>query len=141
MSKLSGTRTEANLRQAFAAECEANGRFLYFAQRAEAEGYPDIAALLRSLAQGELGHAVGHLDFVCDDGEEDGGAGPSGPTTEDNLKAAIQDETREYTEVYPAYAQTARDEGFDDVADWFETVARAERSHAGRLTSGLDSLA
>ena len=141
MPKLPGTRTEANLRQAFAAESEANGRFLYFAQRAEAEGYPDIAALFRSLAQGEHGHAVGHLDFMCGDGDEEGGRGPSGPSTEDNLKAAIRDETREYTEVYPAYAQTARDEGFEEVADWFETVARAERSHAGRLTSGLDSLA
>ena len=138
MADLAGTTTEENLQQAFAAESEANGRFLYFAQRAEADGYPDIASLFRSLAQGEHAHALGHLDFLAGSGAggDDGGA-----TTEDNLKTAIEDETREYTEVYPAYAQTARDEGFPEIADWFETVARAERSHAGRLTSGLESLA
>lgn len=144
MAKLEGTRTEANLKQAFAAESEANGRFLYFAQKAEAEGYPDIAALFRSLAEGENGHAFGHLDFLTrggesgaeDEAEEEG----AGACTEDNLKSAIEHETREYTEVYPVYARAARDEGFDEIADWFDTVARAERSHAGRLTSGLDSL-
>ncbi|MGQ0521406.1 MAG: rubrerythrin family protein [Actinomycetota bacterium] len=134
MANLSGSRTEEHLQRAFAAESEANGRFLYFAQRAEAEGFPDIAALFRALAQGEHGHAVGHLDYLA------AAAGGGGPTTEENLKAAIIDETREYTEVYPAYSRVARDEGFDDIADWFETVGRAERSHAGRLTSGLESL-
>lgn len=136
MGNLSGSKTEENLQRAFSAESEANGRFLYFAQRAEAEGFPDIASLFRSLAQGEHGHAVGHLDYLAAAAGGDG----AGPTTEENLKAAIVDETREYTEVYPVYARVARDEGFDDVADWFETVARAERSHAGRLTSGLESL-
>ena len=132
MAPLAGSRTEANLRKAFAAESEANGRFLYFAQKAEAEGYPDIATLFRALAEGENGHAFGHLDLLT--GAE------GGADTEDNLKAAIEDETREYTEVYPGYARMARDEGFEDIADWFDTVARAERSHAGRLTSGLESL-
>lgn len=139
MAQLEGTKTEENLRRAFSAESEANGRFLYFAQRAEAEGYPDIATLFRSLAQGEHVHALGHLDFLAGAGTGDTPGG--GPTTEGNLKAAIQDETREYTEVYPVYARTARDEGFSEIADWFETLARAERSHAGRLTAGLDSLA
>ncbi|HET7488704.1 MAG TPA: rubrerythrin family protein [Acidimicrobiales bacterium] len=133
MAQLHGSRTEANLRAAFAAESESNGRFLYYAQRAEAEGYPDIAALFRTLAEGENGHAFGHLDFLC------GGAGDSA-STEDHLKDAIEAETREYTEVYPAYAAAAREEGFAEIADWFDTVARAERSHAGRLTAGLDSL-
>jgi rubrerythrin len=136
MARLEGSRTEANLRKAFAAESEANGRFLYFAQRAEAEGYPDIASLFRTLAEGENGHAFGHLDYLA------GGAGEDAEdaTTEDNLKEAIEAETREYADVYPGYARTAREEGFDEVADWFDTVARAERSHAGRLTSGLESL-
>lgn len=136
MARLEGSRTEANLRRAFAAESEANGRFLYYAQRAEAEGYPDIASLFRALAEGENGHAFGHLDYLF------GGAGgdDDGGTTEDNLKEAIRAETREYTEAYPTYARTAREEGFDDVADWFDTVGRAERSHASRLTSGLESL-
>lgn len=137
MAKLSGTRTEANLKEAFAAESEASGRFLYCAQKAEAEGYPDIAVLFRSLAEGEKGHAFGHLDFLTGGREGDDG---STACTEDNLKSAIEDETRAYTEVYPVYAREARDEGLDEIADWFETVGRAERSHAGRLTSGLDSL-
>ncbi|HVM03201.1 MAG TPA: rubrerythrin family protein [Acidimicrobiales bacterium] len=140
MPHLSGSRTEANLRRAFAAESEANGRFLYYARRAEAEGYPDIAALFRALAEGENGHAFGHLDFLTG-GPEGRGDGEGGPSTEDNLKAAIEDETREYTERYPEYARVARQEGFGDVADWFDTLIRAERSHAGRLTAGLESLA
>lgn len=136
MAKLQGSRTEANLRGAFASESEANGRFLYFAQRAEAEGYPDIATLFRALAEGENNHAFGHLDYLF------GGPGDDdeGGSTEDNLKESIESETREYTEVYPVYSRVARDEGFDEIADWFDTVARAERSHAGRLTAGLDSL-
>lgn len=138
MPELGGSHTEANLRKAFAAESEANGRFLYYARRAEAEGYPDIAALFRSLADGENGHAFGHLDFLT--GGAAGRDGDDGPSTEDNLKAAIEDETREYTECYPEYARVARQEGFDDVADWFDTIIRAERSHAGRLTAGLESL-
>ena len=139
MAKLEGSRTEGNLKQAFASESEANGRFLYYAQRAESEGYPDIASLFRALAEGENGHAFGHLDFLTGgpEGRDDGDGGPS---TEDHLKAAIEDETRAYTELYPQYAQVAREEGFDDIADWFDTVTRAERSHAGRLTSGLESL-
>ena len=64
---------------------------------------------------------------------------PVGPT-EDNLKSAIAGETYEYTEMYPGFAKTARDEGFEEIAEWFETLARAERSHAGRFQKGLDSL-
>ena len=134
MAKLEGSRTEGNLKQAFASESEANGRFLYYAQRAEAEGYPDIASLFRALAEGENGHAFGHLDFLTGgpEGRDDGGS-----STEDHLKAAIEDETRAYTELYPQYAQVAREEGFDDVADWFETLAKAEKSHAGRFAKVL----
>lgn len=137
MAKLEGSRTAANLKRAFASETEANGRFLYFAHRAVAEGYPDIAALFRALAEGETAHAFGHLDLLAGEAEEGGDAAAS---TEDNLKQAIEAETREYTEVYPSYARTAREEGFEEIADWFDTVTRAERSHAGRLTAGLESL-
>jgi len=139
MAQLEGSRTEDNLRKAFAAETEANGRFLYYAQRAEADGYPDIASLFRALAEGEKGHAFGHLDFLTG-GPEGRGDGDGGPSTEDNLKASIEDETREYTGSYPEYARVARQEGFDDIADWFDTLTRSERSHAGRLTAGLESL-
>jgi rubrerythrin len=136
MAKLDGSRTADNLTKAFASESEANGRFLFFAQRAEAEGYPDIATLFRALAEGENNHAFGHLDYLFGGPGQEDEAG----STEDNLKESIEAETREYTEVYPRYAREARDEGFDEIADWFDTVARAERSHAGRLTAGLDSL-
>ncbi|MGI8686452.1 MAG: rubrerythrin family protein [Acidimicrobiales bacterium] len=137
MAKLEGSRTQDNLRKAFASESEANGRFGYFAQRAEAEGYPDIATLFRALAEGENNHAFGHLDYLFGGPGQDDDEGAS---TEDNLKESIEAETRVYTEVYPVYARMAREEGFEEIADWFDTVARAERSHAGRLTAGLESL-
>ena len=60
--------------------------------------------------------------------------------TEDNLKSAVAGETYEYTEMYPGFAKTARDEGFDNIAEWFETLAKAEKSHAGRFGSGLESV-
>ncbi len=63
-----------------------------------------------------------------------------GPTS-DNLKSAIEGETYEYTEMYPGFAKTARDEGFEEIAEWFETLARAEKSHAGRFNEGLQSVA
>ena len=135
MALLKGSRTAANLRKAFAAESEAYGRFVYYASRAEAEGYPDIAGLFRSLAEGERGHAFGHLDLLFGGPDDDTAA-----TTEDNLREAVEAETREYTDAYPSYASTARAEGFDEIADWFDAVGRAERSHAARLTGGLDSL-
>ena len=62
-----------------------------------------------------------------------------GPT-DANLKSAIEGETYEYTEMYPGFARTARDEGFEEVGEWLETLARAEKSHAGRFTQGLEQV-
>ena len=138
MPKLSGTRTHDNLKAAFAGESQANRRYLYFAKVADVEGYPDVAGLFRDTAEGETGHAHGHLDFLKAVGDPATGL-PIGET-DANLKAAIAGETYEYTDMYPGMARTARDEGFDQVADWFETLARAEKSHAGRFQKGLDSL-
>ena len=138
MTELKGSITEKNLKEAFAGESQANRRYLYFAQKADVEGYPDVAALFRSVAEGETGHAFGHFDFLADVGDPVTGV-PVGPT-ESNLKSAIEGETYEYTEMYPGFARTARDEGFEQIAEWFETLARAERSHAGRFQKGLDSL-
>ena len=101
MPELKGSKTESNLKEAFAGESQANRRYLYFAQKADVEGYPDVAALFRSVAEGE---------------------------------------TYEYTEMYPDFAKTARDKGFDEIGEWLETLARAERSHAGRFTKGLESI-
>ena len=60
--------------------------------------------------------------------------------TEDNLKSAVEGETYEYTEMYPGFAKSARQEGFEEIAEWFETLARAEKSHAGRFSKGLQGL-
>ena len=138
MAGISGTKTNENLKHAFAAESQANRRYLYFARQADIEGYPDVAGLFRDTAEGETGHAHGHLDFLKEVGDPMTGE-PFGNTTK-NLKAAIAGETYEYTEMYPGFARTAREEAFDEVAEWFETLARAERSHAGRFQKGLDTL-
>ena len=137
MPDLKGSKTHHNLKEAFAAESQANRRYLYFAQKADVEGYPDVSALFRSVAEGETGHAFGHFDYLATVGDPVTGE-PVG-STEDNLRSAIAGETYEYTEMYPGFARTARDEGFTEIAEWFETLARAEKSHAGRFQQGLDS--
>jgi len=136
---LKGTKTHQNLKDAFAGESQANRRYMYFAKRADVEGQPDIAGLFRDTAEGETGHAHGHLDYLREVGDPATGL-PIGDTAT-NLKAAIAGETHEYTDMYPGMARAAREEGFDEIADWFETLARAEKSHAGRFTKGLASLA
>jgi rubrerythrin len=135
---LSGSKTHQNLKDAFAGESQANRRYLYFARRADIEGYPDVGGLFRDTSEAETGHAFGHLDFLKEVGDPATGE-PIG-STEQNLKASIAGETFEFTEMYPGYARTARDEGFEEVAEWFETLAKAEKSHAGRFTKGLQSL-
>lgn len=139
MPDLKGSQTHDNLKEAFAGESQANRRYLYFARKADVEGYPDIAALFRSVGEGETGHAFGHFDYLAEVGDPVTDA-PVGETA-DNLKSAIEGETYEYTEMYPGFAKVARDEGFDAIADWFETLARAEKSHAGRFQAGLDTVA
>ena len=135
---LNSSKTLQNLKDAFAGESMANRRYLYFARMADVEGQPDIAGLFRDTAEGETGHAHGHLDYMKKVGDPATGL-PIGDTKL-NLKAAIHGETHEYTDMYPGMARTARDEGFDEIADWFETLARAEKSHAGRFQKGLDSI-
>ena len=138
MAQLKGTKTHQNLKDAFAGESQANRRYLYFAKQADVEGYPDLAGLFRDTAEGETGHAHGHLDYLKKVGDPATDL-PIGGTAE-NLKAAIAGETHEYTDMYPGMAKAARAEGFGEIADWFETLAKAEKSHAGRFTQGLKSL-
>ncbi len=138
MKILKGTSTEKNLKDAFAGESQANRRYLYFALKADVEGFNDVAAVFRSTAEGETGHAHGHLEYLEAVGDPATGL-PIGPTPS-NLKAAIAGETHEYTDMYPGMAKQARDEGFDEIADWFETLAKAERSHANRFQKALDTL-
>src|SRR5690554_3139575 len=135
---LKGSKTEANLRTAFTRESEANRRYLYFAQRADIEGYTEVATLFRSTAEGETGHAHGHLEYLEEVGDPASGL-PIGNTA-DNLRASIASETYEYSDMYPGMAKDAREEGFDEVADWMETLAKAERSHANRFQKALDTL-
>jgi len=98
---LKNTKTHDNLKTAFAGESQANRRYLYFARRADIEGYPDVGGLFRDTSEAETG---------------------------------------EFTEMYPGFAKTARGEGFEEIAEWFETLAKAEKSHAGRFTKGLQTL-
>ena len=135
---LKGSKTEQNLKDAFSGESQANRRYLYFAQKADIEGYNDISAVFRSTAEGETGHAHGHLEFLEAAGDPATGL-PIG-ATQDNLIAAIAGETHEYTDMYPGMAKVARDEGFDEIAEWFETLAKAEKSHAGRFQRALEAL-
>ena len=138
MPTLAGSKTHENLKKAFASEAQANRRYLYFARQADVDGNPDIAGLFRDTAEGETGHALGHLDFLKEVGD---------PITNQvigdtvsNLRSAIATETQEYTEMYDEYARIAQEEGFDEIAEWFETLIRAEKSHASRFQRALDSL-
>src|SRR6201996_7300229 len=121
MASLKGSKTEKNLKDAFAGESQANRRYLYFAQKADVEGFNDTAAVFRSTAEGETGHAHGHLEYLEESGDPATGK-PIGKTS-DNLAASI-----------------AREEGFEEIAEWFETLAKAEKSHAGRFQKALDEL-
>lgn len=138
MPSLRGTVTDQNLRNAFAWESQANRRYLYFAQKADAEGFDDVAAVFRATADSKTGHALRYLEYLEEVGDPATGK-PIGRTS-DNLKAAIAGETHEYTDLYPGMVRAARQEGFDDIADWFETRAKAGKSHAGRFQKTLDAL-
>ena len=138
MADLKGTKTHQNLKDAFAGESQANRRYLYFAKAADIEGYPDVAGLFKNTADAETGHAHGHLDYLKPVGDPATDK-PIGDT-EKNLAAAVAGETYEYTEMYPGMARTARDESHAEIAEWFETLAKAEKSHAGRFQQALDEL-
>jgi rubrerythrin len=138
MAQLKGSKTEQNLKDAFAGESQANRRYLFFAKHADIEGYPEVAGLFRDTAEGETGHAHGHLDYLRKVGDPATGL----PINEvgDMLKAAVAGETHEYTDMYPGMAKSAREEGFSEIADWFETLAKAERSHAGKFQRALETV-
>ena len=138
MASLKGSKTQENLKGAFAGESQANRRYLYFAQKADIEGYNDVSAVFRSTAEGETGHAHGHLEYLEEVGDPATGK-PIGATA-DNLRAAVAGETHEYTDMFPGMARATRQEGFDEIADWFETLAKAGKSHTGRFQKALDAL-
>jgi rubrerythrin len=135
---LKGTKTAECLKEAFAGESMANRRYLYFANQCDIAGESDLAALFRSTAEGETGHAHGHMEYLINEGAGDPGTGLPATNAKEMLAAAVHGETHEYTDMYPGMAKTARDEGFDEIADWFETLAKAERSHANRYAKALE---
>ncbi len=133
---LKGTQTLDNLKAAFSGETQANSRYLYFPAKADDEGQNDVAALFRSTAESKTRRAHGRLEYLERVGD------PATNLTigkaRVNLKAAVAG--KEYTDMYPGMAKTAREEGFAEIADWFETLAKAERSHANRFQKALDHL-
>ena len=135
---LEGTKTHENLKEAFAGESQANRRYLYFARQAQLENLPEIEELFQETAKGETGHAFGHMDFLQEVGDPATGE-PVGNTVK-NLASAVAGETYEFTAMYPGFAKTAREEGFEEIADWFATLARAEKTHAGRFKRGLEAV-
>ena len=107
---LKGSKTEENLKDAFAGESQANRRYLYFAQKADIEGYNDVASVFRSTAEGETGHAHGHLEYLEEVGDPATGL-PIGETKA-NLASAVQGETHEYTDMYPGMAKQLEKKAF-----------------------------
>ena len=139
MEKLVGTKTEQHLKDAFAGESKANRRYLYFANMADIAGATDVANIFRHTAEGETGHAHGHMEYLIEGGSGDPETGLPAKNIVQALESAIHGETHEYTDMYPGMARDAREEGFDEIADWFDTLAKAERSHAGKFQKTLDA--
>jgi Rubrerythrin len=127
------------LKAAFAGESKANRRYLYFANMADIEGAPEVANVFRNTAEGETGHAHGHMEYLIQGGSGDPETGLAAGNVSEALESAIAGETHEYTDMYPGMAKAAREEGFDEIADWFETLAKAERSHANKFQKTLDA--
>jgi rubrerythrin len=138
MAELAKSKTIENLRAAFAGESQANRRYTYFSRRADEEGYPEIAALFRSVADGETAHALRHFDYM----KAVGDPVTNVPVTDVKgmLESAVKGETYEHTTMYPQFAETARREGFEEIARWFETLAKAERAHAGKYQEALNAM-
>lgn len=136
---LNGTRTHENLKEAFAIASMANRRYLYFAEIADVDGFPEVAAGLREAAAGGTGHANGLLDYLIDVGDP-ATSHPIGETA-DNLGSAVAGEADGSTGRYPTMAEAARQEGFTEIADWFDSLARASEAQLGRLQKLLDEMA
>ncbi len=134
MASLKGTQTEKNLLTAFAGESQARNRYTYFAGQAKKEGYVQIATIFEETANQEKEHAKRFFKFLEGGEVEIIGAFPAGmiATTLENLKAAAAGEHYEHTEMYPGFAKTAREEGFDAVAAAFEAISVAEKQHEKR---------
>ena len=130
MPELKGSKTEANLMTAFAGESQARNKYTYYASKAKKDGYVQIAALFEETANNEKEHAKIWFKLLH------GGIGD----TIDNLKDAAAGENYEWTDMYAGFAKTAREEGFDHIADLFEGVAKIEKEHEERYLKLVKNL-
>jgi rubrerythrin len=137
---LQGTATLDNLKTAFAGESQANRRYLYFAKQADTEGLSEVANSFRRIGDGETAHAFGHFDMLLRFGAGDPVTDLPVGTTENNLKSAIAGEEYEFSEMYPGFAKSAREEGFAEIAEWFEVMAKSEKAHANTFKKILSRL-
>lgn len=138
--KLENTKTLENLKAAFAGESQANRRYLYFSKKADLEGYADVSSSFQRIADGETAHAFGHFDMILKFGAGDPVTDMPVGTTEQNLKSAIAGEEYEFSEMYPGFAKIAREEGFDEIAEWFEVMSKSEKAHANTFKKILSRL-
>jgi rubrerythrin len=129
MADIKGTKTEQNLKDAFAGESQARNKYTYFAAVAKKEGFEKIAAVFLETAENEKEHAKLHFQHLAGIG-----------TTADNLKAAAAGETDEYTDMYPRMAREAKQEGFSEIAFLFESIGKIEKHHQERYSALLAEL-
>lgn len=139
MESLKGTQTEKNLMLSFAGESQARMRYTYFASVAKKEGYEQISAIFTETADQEKEHAKRFFKFLEGGNVEITASFPAGiiGTTAQNLKAAAEGEHEEWSDMYPAFAETAAKEGFTEIANVFRNVARAEAEHEARYRALL----
>lgn len=129
--KLQGSKTQANLMAAFAGECQARTKYTYFASKAKKEGYVQLANIFLETAENEKEHAKIWFKYLHDN---------QIPDTAANLKDAAEGENYEWTDMYKEFAQTAKEEGFQDLAYLFEEVAKIEKEHEERFRKLLSNL-
>ncbi len=143
MAQLKGTQTEKNLLTAFAGESQARNRYTYFASKAKKEGYVQIQSIFEETANHEKEHAKRLFKYLKSGEElEITAAFPAGTIgdTIENLKASAAGENYETTIMYPEFAVTAREEGFEDIAKTFESIGRAELYHEQRFLAFVENL-
>ncbi len=138
MGALENKKTLMNLKTAFAGESQANRRYIYFARKADTEGLSDVSAAFHRISDGETSHAFGHFDMLLKFGAGDPVTDMPIGATEQNLASAIAGEEYEFSEMYPGFAKDAREEGFDEIAEWFEVMAKSEKAHANTFKKILE---
>jgi rubrerythrin len=136
---LEGSQTLENIKSAFVSASVKSRRYAYFAQKADVDGHIDAATAFRQAAEVANSHTLGHLEFLEETGL-DPVTGEEMGDTATNLKSAVSGEAHEAQSMYPEWAQAARDEGFDDVAAWFDRLAEAEGRIQKKLSTSLNNL-